>query len=83
MSIKMSKKPVLGHSNSPKTDFLDILIDFWGHFSGGSNMALFGPTLVRLPLLKAEGQRHFLTSDREDPYAPQGGLLEQLLTKGL
>ena len=41
-SIKMSKQPGFGHFNSPKTGFLDILIDFWGHFSRGSKMAFFG-----------------------------------------
>ena len=41
-SIKMSKKAIFGHFNSPKMAFLDILIDFWAHFSGGSKMAFFG-----------------------------------------
>ena len=34
-SMKMSKKPISGHLNFQKTGFLDILIDFWGHFWGG------------------------------------------------
>ena len=34
-SVKMSKEPVFGQFDSPKMDFLDILTDFWGHFSGG------------------------------------------------
>ena len=38
-SIKMSRKPVFGR---PKTGFLDILIDFWGHFFSESKMAFFG-----------------------------------------
>ena len=41
-SIKMSKKSIFGHFNSPKMDFLDILIDFRGLFSGGSKMVFFG-----------------------------------------
>ena len=41
-SIKMSKKPVSGHFNSPEMGILDILMDFWGHFSGGPKMAFFG-----------------------------------------
>ena len=31
----MSKKSIFGHFYSPKTDFLDILNDFWAHFPGG------------------------------------------------
>ena len=44
-SIKMSKKSIFGHFNSPKMDFLDISIDFWGgpkwHFSD-SKKCTFG-----------------------------------------
>ena len=41
-STKMSKKPVLGHQNSPKTDLLDIFIESRGHFSWGPKWHFFG-----------------------------------------
>ena len=34
------QKSVLGHFNSLRTGFLDILIDFWGPFSGGSKIGI-------------------------------------------
>ena len=34
-SIKMFKRSIFGHFNSPKMDFLDILIDFCDPFFGG------------------------------------------------
>ena len=40
-SIKMSKKSLFGELNGPKRDFLDILIDFWAHFSGGVENGIF------------------------------------------
>ena len=40
--MKLSQKSIFGELKCPKMDFLDILIDFWGHVSGGSKMAFFG-----------------------------------------
>ena len=38
---QMPLKSIFGRFNSPKMDFLGILIDFGEHFSGGSKMAFF------------------------------------------
>ena len=40
--LKCPKSPFFGELKCPKTGFLDILIDFWGPFSGGSKKAFFG-----------------------------------------
>ena len=36
---KMYKTTILGELKCTKMAFLDSIIDFWGHFSGGSKMA--------------------------------------------
>ena len=40
-SIKMSKKSLFEELNVQKREFLDILIGFWGHFSGGVQNGIF------------------------------------------
>ena len=39
--LKCPKSPFVGFK-IPQNGLLDILIDFWGPFSGGSKMAFFG-----------------------------------------